>query len=423
MTGFSMGRIGLSSAYGGDGLSFSHPFAWQQQGLQISLQGLHVCSSDAQAVWLANNIVGLDPAANPDEPWIPVCSQTVTQLCVMLRVTSAQAVIDRGSLNGGNKVVQWQVTGERALSGGNNARVELSTISSLVQNGWSVTQYAACQSIPQGSYMRGYVSPSADSTTRTGQNGTAEVRLFSAGTANVYSGSTIMVYEPDRHYDASASIQSSDGMIVGRRDLTWTTDPWYAGNGLVRFKANTGVITFEWWNGSTWVGTTNFNVYVNSLQVGFVRQLVLRNTPEECVLRLTGQTTISHATGGTVSEKEITVDISVRRGDLFGKLYVTSVDSVAHNLRFASNTTCVTTNTTGGIRTSATVSSRYIFMTSDYATTTDTTNGRLTSGSRTRTMFAIGSAATTTGDLSGVAGLSKQAFAAWGEAQRVAVTG
>lgn len=421
MTGFSMGRIGLSSASGGDGLSFSHPFAWSQNGLQISLQGMHVCSSDAQAVWLANNIVGLDPAANPDEPWIPVCSQTVTQICSMLRVTSAQAVIDRGSLNGGNKVVQWQVTGERALSGGSSARVELSTISSLVQNGWSVTQYAACQSIPWGSYMRGYVI-SADSTTRTGQNGTAEVRLFSAGTPNVYSGSTIMVYEPDVHYVGSASIQSSDGMIVGRRDLTWTTDAWYVGNGLVRFKVNTGVVTFEWWNGSTWAGSTNFNVYAPT-QVSFIRQLILRNTPEECVLRLTGQTTISHATGGTVSEKEITVDISVRRGDLFGKLYVASADSVTHNLRFATNTTCVTTNTTGGIRTSATVSSRYPFITSDYATTTDTTNGRLTSAGRTRCMFAIGVGATTTGDLSGVAGLSKQTFAAWGEAQRVAVTG
>lgn len=425
MTGFSIGRIGLAANVGGDGLSFSHPFAWSQQGLQISLQGLHVCATDAQAVWLMNNIIGLSPAANPDETWVPVCSQTVSQICGFMRVTDAQAVIERGSLgSGGTRIVQWQVSGERALSGGGASRVEIPTVVSRMANGWSpAIDYIAVQSVPTGSFIRSFYGSSTDSEARTAENGTTDTRVLFDNSGSVSVAPTVMVYPPDDHYVASAYVKATEGVVVGRRDASIGSDTLVIGNGLVRITPTATTLDFSWWNGSSWVSATSFAVLFNSLATTINRQLILRNTPEECVLRLTCTTSVTHATFGITRGVEGTIDIGVRRGDLFLKVYTTYQDSAPHQLRFNSNTTCVTTNTTNGIRTSATVSSRYPFLTSDYATTTDTTNGRLTSGNRTKCTFAIGVGSATTGTLAGVAGLSRQTFGAWGEAQRVVVTG
>lgn len=423
MSTFTIGRIGVDTSAGGDGTSLQHPFDWQQSGRQVQLQGLHVAATDAAAVWLQQQILGLDPANNPDEEWVPVTSSTVSDLNGYFRITSATANIPRGSLGTGSRVVEWSVTMERAPAW-RRPITELTLAYATITNSYSVSNVTGVIGLPESTAVDWQpLWLSATYATRAGENGTAEINYPSAATT-LTAGTAVTKFQaaPGSYYSASAYVESATrGKIIGRADAA-ASDDWRIGNGLVRagsFSSNT--FSFQWWNGSSWATGTTIKYVPQPVLTGtrtFRTVSVLRNSPDECAIRLVTALTLSSPTVTAL----YTLDLVVRRGERLIRCYAAGVALSSHLLGF--NATTASTSTTWGIRSTATINSEYVIITSDNATTKDTTNGSLGSSNPAtgKTYFGLGvsSGGTTNGIPDGSDSVSQQAFVTYGSTQRVA---
>lgn len=420
MSTFTIGRIGVDTASGGDGTTLQHPYEWSQQGRMVTLAGIHQAATDAAAVWLQRQIIGLDPANNPDEEWVPVTSSTASDLNGYFRVTGAQAVIPQGSLGTGTRLVQWQVQMERAPAW-RSPLVEMSLVYATLTNSSSITNVCGLNAVPNGGVVDW--SPSFGTYgTRAGENGTAEVNYVPVAAAlSAGTGVTKIQLAPASHYTASAYIESATlGKVVGRGDAA-PGDGWRIGNGLIRagsFTNNT--FSFQWWNGSSWAtgSTIKFEPqYANTATRTWRSVSVLRNSPDECALRL--------VLAGNITATSITAvftfDIALRRGERFLRCYAAGAANTSHKVGFS--TTVGSTSTTWGIRSTATINSQYVVFTSDNGTTKDTTNGTLAAASVAsgRSFFSVGVSGdgTTNGGLDGSDAVQKQAFVVYGSSQRV----
>lgn len=428
MSAFTIGRVGVDTSAGGDGTTLQHPFDWSQQGRMVTLAGVHQAASDAAAVWLQQQILGLDPANNPDEEWVPVTSATVADLNGFFRVNSASAVIPAGSLGNGTKVVQWSVQMERAPAW-RRPRIELPTIYAGIANGMGVTTRMSTQALPTGTVERWGMSGASYTTTRASEHGTVDLHYYDGSTISYVSKlTTTASWAPGSHYSGGVSIEKVGvGKVVGRLDAP-VSDGWRIGNGLVRLKVDTtgNTLTFEFWNGSAWTGTKAlaFDSYITSgpYTWDFRRLSVLRNDPTECVLRVAGAGSISGW---------MTMDIAVRRGQRVAHMYMAGEGLYEGRMKFNTNTAC--TATTWGLRTTSTVNGQYLLMMSDYASDklTPSTNGKLSAPSSLTTnstlVFGIGASGDGTVTGSGIQdepecvnGVSKQWYGVVGETQRVA---
>lgn len=425
MSAFTIGRVGVDTASGGDGTSLQHPFDWQQNGRTVHLQGLHQAATDAAAVWLQQQIIGLDPANNPDEEWIPITSSTVSDLNGYFRVTAAAANIPRGSLGSGTRFVEWSVTMERAGIA-RSPTVEMQTVYAGLTNSMGVTTGTLLLAAPTGTGTTWPIIGIA--STRAGENGTSDI-YYVTSTATSASGLVAVRSQiaPADYYRASAYVERAGyGMAVGRVDGL-PSEGWRVGNGLVRVSgfANND-FDFSWWNGSAWTTAVSMFVQLEADAGAFqtsgavlaVKSFqVLRNAPDECVVRLVAS--CAYAT----YPFSATIDVSVRRGDRLVRIYTTG-GSAAAQMGFNS-TTPGFTSITQGLRTTATVSSQYMVLTSNLASTKSTANGTLTASTPAggKCMFGLGVSSTgsTTGDPNGATGVAAQAYLSYGSTQRVVV--
>lgn len=421
MSTFTIGRIGVDTSAGGDGTTLQHPFDWQQQGRVVQLQGLHQAATDAAAVWLMQQILGLDPSNNPDEEWVPVTSATVATLNGFFRVTSATATVPQGSLGTGTRLVQWSVTMERAPAW-RQPITELSLLSATLTNSSSVTNVVGLIAAPQNTAIDWQTSWSGGTyATRAAENGTVEINYPNAAQSlSASSKVTKLQVSPGSFYSGSAYIESATlGKVVGRGDAA-VGDGWRIGNGIVRAGSfSTNTFSFQWWNGSSWVtGTTIKYVPQSALTAtrAFKTVSVLRNAPDECALRLVLGVTFTDSITALY-----TFDIVARRGERLLRCYASGAASTSHQLAF--NATTASTSTTWGIRSTNKISSEYVVITSDNGTTKDTTNGTLGSSNPAsgKTYFGLGVSGdgTTNGKPDGSDYVSQQSYVVYGSSQRV----
>lgn len=417
----TLGRIGLSTNFGGDNRTLNEPYEWGQSGQQITLQGIYKASSDADAVSFANGITGLDPLLS-DDNWIPITSSVVTRINGYYKVMSATAGFGRGSLGTGTLLVDWQVTLERPRLF-RQPRVEISTTQAGLTNGMTVTLATSLFAQPAGSLTRiassyGAVSPTT--TTRATATGTVDVSYF-PGYSISGSGSTAswaLSVAPGDYYKGSASISDSSGVMHGRRDVA-IADAYTVGNGLVRITPAAGQLDFSWWTGSAW--TSSIGVKVDHLDGATTRAWtlsavqILRNSPLECVLRCTGTSLVTY--GG-----EVSVDVAIRRGERLARIIGTAQNAqTGMRLSFVAST--AGTSTTYGLRSTSTISSEYVVFTSDYASTKTTTGpANLRAGSsRNRVLWCVGvtSGAGTGTGVDQADGIGQQGYTAYGESEQV----
>jgi hypothetical protein len=417
----TLGRLGLATGSGGDGRTLLEPFEWAQNGQQITLTGVYKASSDADAVSFANGITGLDPALS-DDNWIPITSSLVSGVDGYYKVLGSQAGFGRASLGTGTLLVDWQVTVERPRLF-RQPRVEIPVAASSLTNGMSVTTATFLAGVPDGSLTRfessiGGVSPIEGS--RTAESGVVDV-LYSPGYSLPLTGQFTVVQSvaAANYYKGSAYIADSVGVMHGRRDIA-VASSYTVGNGLVRMSASSTQLLLSWWTGSAWTSTQAFKmcheVGASTYDWTYQSVQVLRNSPLESTLRLSGSSPLGH--GG-----EVTTDVSVRRGERIVRLVGSSQNSSAGmQLRFGTSTAC--TSITPGIRNTSAINSEYVIMTSDYASTkTTTAPGKLTNASaRARNLWCLGvtsgGSATGTGLDDGL-GIGQQCYSIYGEVERV----
>ena len=226
------------------------------------------------------------------------------------------------------------------------------------------------------------------------------------------------IVAPADYYIGGASISDSVGVMHGRRDID-IASCYTIGNGLVRLTGTSTQMNVSWWTGSAWatnravqccheIGGTTYTWTMSSCQI-------LRNSPVECVMRLSGTSSI--AIGG-----EVSVDVSLRRGDRCFRI-VSAAQNASTGLQIRFGTAIPATSTTYGIRNTTALSSEYIVLTSDYGSTkTTATQGKLTNGtSRNRSFFGVGitSGGGTGTGVDAADGIGAQLYQAVGEQLRV----
>ena len=424
MSTFTIGRIGVDVANGGDGATLNHPFEWSQSGRQVTLQGIQKQSSDNTATWLVEQILGLDPSNNPDEEWVPITSATVPELNGYFRIVSADATLPQGSLGAGTAIVQWQVVAERARIA-SAPTVQVPTIHAGLTNSVSVTTGSNPQlllALPSG--FGSTWGETGTAGTRAGENGTSDIFYANVAIPSNAQVTLNSYLPPANYYTAAAYVDRSGfGQAVGRADGV-PSDGWRISNGLIRLQSFSGAtFTVSWWNGSAWTTASSFTLSVISSWSGsattgatltYRSVQILRNAPDECVIRLTGSA--AYATG----PYPVTVDVSVRRGDKLARIYVSGATSSA-TFGFTSTTLC--TAITGGLRSTSLVNTRYVTLTSDKHTSTSTANGTLTASAPSggKVMFTVGSGTATTGSPDGASQVALQGFVIYGSTQLVVV--
>lgn len=281
-------------------------------------------------------------------------------------------------------------------------------------NGMGVTTFMPLQGVPETYLIARSVG--GNTATRSAANGSLTVDYDGFSTAIATAGVVKAVgdWPPTLYYSGSAYVETSTGLAVVGRGNEALSAAWRVGNGLVRITPQSSTLLFEWWNGSSWVGSQSFSVKnFDVLTHTFRTVFVLRNSSEECVLRVGGV----DSNGNLVS-----FDVSIRRGDRLVRLIFTSATGASDTIfGFASTTAC--TSTTWGLRTTSTISSRYVVLTSNYGSTKSTANGTLkgSAASGSSILFCVGVSGTnsTSGDPEGSDSISKQAYGIYGETQRV----
>ena len=416
----TLGRIGLATGSGGDGRTFNEPFEWAQNGQQLTLTGVYKATSDADAVSFANGITGLDPMLS-DDGWVPVTSSVVAQLDGYYKVLGAQAGFPRATLGTGTLLVDWQVTLERPRLF-RRPRIEIPAVFAGLTNGMAVTTYTIATAVPTGTLTRidsTYGSVSPNTTTRVGQTGTVDLYYYpGVALATNASVTWAQIVAPASFYVGGASITDGVGVMHGRRDID-IASCYTIGNGLVRMTATSTDLNVSWWTGSTWTSATGLQI---CHEIGgttypwtFSSCQILHNSPIECVMRLSG--TSSFGQGG-----EVTVDIDLRRGDRVFRIVAAAQNSVT-GMQIRYSTNIAATSTTYGIRNTTAISSEYIVLTSDYASTkTTATKGKLTNGTaRNRSYFGVGitSGGGTSTGVNDADGVGAQAYQVVGESLRV----
>lgn len=375
----TIGRVGVSTANGGDGLSLADPFEWQVSGRQVQIAGRHVASSDAAATWFAEQIQGLDPSLNLDEPSIPFTSSAVPTLDGYYSVEGAQATIGRGALGTGTLHVDWQVSMRRAVDS-TKPRLEIPHTWAFLTNTLSVTQANLFLGTPGGATnIRQSFTPNVGNALvmRASETGTVE-GLYNNNAASSSTGYSVAQYvvTPQSFYKGGCRISNGSGSVVGRRDLTLPTgsDTVTVSNGLVRLQYTSGTTFTVSYYLAGWVSLLTFPI-----AEGFAAYpdatpkavSVLKNGSDEVVLRFVLIRTDTSYTGAV---RSVTVDVSVRRGSMMVHLGCV-VNSTVTGISLRSSTAVAGTSINGGIRsTSADVNGVYKLVTSNNVATRDTTN-------------------------------------------------
>lgn len=422
----TFGRVGVGSGYGGDGLTIGDPFEVQQSGRQLSMTGFYRATSAVQAVWVRDQFLGLDPAINPDETAVPFTFGD-SNLDGYYTVTGVQASIPRGSLGSGGLLhVDWQITAERAASW-RRSRVELPTTYAFLTNvmGGGLTTADVLHAYPSTAEV--YAYPSNTNTTaanRTGAFGSVQLGYFDAtGSSLASSGVGSYSIDPADFYEGGCWVDynMTDGAgrrsIVGRRDID-DLSRWRISNGLVRAYLTGSEISVEWYASGAWT-SGSFYVLSNagSNQVTFSDAVILKNSAEECTIRLYGY--FASLSRGNAA----TIDLTIRRGHRL--LWIYAAANWSLSWRLAHSGTVAQTTQPYGLRRSSTINGNHTVMMSDQASTRDTTNGRLTTPSaRQRCLFIVGcSVGSTTSSIpDGADDVGYQAYVSIADSQRV-VTG
>ena len=233
---------------------------------------------------------------------------------------------------------------------------------------------------------------------------TGDVKMFtgSGATSDFYfDKSPSWFLAPASYYNGSCRIETAGVPVIGRQIRNAPTD-WILGNGLVRIKpgAAAGDLNVQVFDGTSWEGTTkDFEGFFESggstyaLAQNPSAITVLRNTPEDCRLRLsyTGE-----AVGPLANDEwGYTLDLRVRRGARFIECFLSSDRSAKFGFRRAAAEAHSTLNVdgtgTGGIRATANDADGNRFLITSPTTFTEIANGavHLTTGA-TSFRFGVG---------------------------------
>lgn len=326
MSQITIGRVGLDITTG-------EVDRWEQSGDTVTTSGTFIVSSAAAALAMRQQLLGL---LGPDEPIVPVVWSDDTTMNGYYRVLDVQVGTTQFTLTAG--LLPWSAKLQRfsayplvemQLRGG----ARTGKPGAITATGFHATP-VSWQGVD---YNTGTAQTPVARTTYA-QGNVEVVSSTSSTTLNLVSAGV----DPSDYYDAAAAI-TANGYTVCGRDMPNSTTSWGIGNGLVRFANSSGagndlVMYVAKNDGSSEYGP--FGLYWSidgpvKTRTGTLRSVkVLRNSPEECVLRLA----YNYTTLPTSYLGSLIVDISVRRGSRFATITMSGSLSLQWGFFFESAT-------------------------------------------------------------------------------------
>lgn len=422
MADLQIGRVGLASASGGDGLELKCT-GWSQSGDEARVSGVIRGQSSLAAVKaLRDQLNGYGPQ-NTDEPVVPVTwaqDSSVDGFYEVAGVDVSPEVTSRlGSPSeaGGNLAYTFEAD-LRRVPGWQAPIFEILSSGAVRTNGHGATgdPWVGFPLTTSASY---WIASTTGAVTGSATTAAGTVVIFGQTSGDsLYGGSLYYYATAADFYKASCKIEWTPDSGTTWYTLTGCQLPnypvgWRIGNHLVRATCDaTGILTIAYYDGSSWE-STNFIVYAsamagNGLLADSPRVVsALRNSPEAASIRLT-----------TDNNPYSTVDLSVRRGGTLieGRVdYTPSTDNLGIYRTASENGTSIT----GGIEATAADANgnKYVMLSPD-AITKDVagTSGIYTTASASTFSFGVGPS---NSDLAGGITVIEEYFAANNIRQRI----
>jgi hypothetical protein len=407
----------------------------QQAGLdgdRLSLRGWAYGSTQEQAQALRQQCLGL--VGNDDEPVVPVRCSWDSTFDGFYRVTRASAELDPA--DNAKFRIRYSIDCER-VSAFAMPRVE------VVLRGTTRSGSAASGVSPAYWHARpvswdGYTTSSTGVTGFTSdlnQTDTLETVYYAQNAALSNATVTVTTTTSD-YYAAAVSVYQGTSLyrVNGRQSYNYPTS-WRLSNGLIRVSpaSTTGhlfkISAYDYLAGS-W--GSDYDVELGYVTAGptwntyscsepYVLR-VLRNSPEECVLRLQYQSTTNPSAGGDTDSQQ--VDVALRRGEQGARVTFRALPGATYSKQwgfmFRPLTTCVSTGYADyGIEfSSVDANGDKFWMVTATSCTMGTTNGRIYRNSAAASLDAMIGCRPVT-DVNTGAAWQTRYYAAMNEVQRV----
>lgn len=353
----TLGRVGLGTAAGGDGLTLDNPSALDWAGDELSIEGQASAATLPDAKALRDQLLGYD--LNSDERVVPLTwseDSTVDGFYRVLDVTAGTA--GQGSyLSGGwgfeweaklLKVPGWQAPLFEVIINGADRDTATASLDPRPGVGLAAATY---ESINGGSLGEAFTLATKSGT------------ILYASLPNDYSVTSVL-YRVDAgsHYAGSSRIETSPDSgstwrsVVGRQ-VSNLPQYWRLSNDFVRVTANAaGGINVAFWDNSA-VAWEAVDFSLGEFSVAFDGALtwasgaltVNRNSPEVCSLRVS-----LPGSNGPSTTASGYVDFTLRRGSPVIECY-RHTDG-AGKLAIFRTATDASTSITGGIENDTAVS-------------------------------------------------------------------
>lgn len=255
-----------------------------------------------------------------DEPFVPFTDSADPTLDGMVKIRSTRVRLDKGALENGR--YPWSISAEYVPGGA------LPSVESPLLGGWrtnsSITDanVVPFHAVPAASfdYYDGLATFQVNPSTLPSATGDVAYYQMSTGVQRRTSSYAV----PVAHwYDGAAVIEQAypDGTyypIIGRQLYSGLSSTgWRIGNGILRVKAGAtaGTIDLQLWQSGAWGTVHSFQLGaadgVSTYTANRINTVsVLRNSPEECRIRLT----LGLTTGGINYPQRTTLDLRIRRG-------------------------------------------------------------------------------------------------------------
>lgn len=366
---------------GGD-ITIQSVAKWDNSGDVIQLSGRYFSTTGSveEFTSLRQQISGL--AGNPDEEVIPVVWGADATVDGFYRVLDCSISMIGGTLTTG--AFDFEMT--LAKVGGYAGPVfESILVGDLRTNAHSITELTANieHGIPNASTEYRTIGGARSlgvgkSTQRTSADGIMEIHGFTGLAAGSAALSTISSWRvaAASFYIGAATIETGTTLrvVVGKQIENKAT-AWRLSNGLVRVTPVTGgKLGFSVFDGSVWDTAKQFRLLrtgPNDMITEWDSITVLRNSPEECSIRLAG------ALSGWAGT--FTLDLTLKRGSRVVECFAAAIDnSSGPGIGIRLETSEAATALTGGFRATSNDASgnRYV-LASPVAQTNDLTIGRM----------------------------------------------
>lgn len=382
MSTFQVGRVGLD-------VEITEVESWELTGDTVRVAGVLLAETIADAKALRQQLNGY--VSNGDEEIVPVTWSEDSSVDGFYRVTGVSVGTVPASL-----VANWftfSLDLER-IGGFAGPLMETVIVGAVRTNVHAITSpnAVAVVGVPDDALeFHDTADPAAgDVFTRTAAEG--PVRLVKSDT---YTRRQTFALDPADWYIGAARIEigSPYRTVVGQQ-IPAERDTWRLSNGLVRMRPNENGFGLSCFDGTTWSPETIFTGTVGGSSLGgtvlATSLRVLRNSPEECIIRL--PVAIPSALAGALGVGTIRVDIdlAVRRGERTIRVFLASTEAEEFGVE-AVNTTA-STALTGGIRATSNDSNgdRFVLATPQTVTNDLTQGGFALSSPEATFAYAVG---------------------------------